>query len=82
MKEIQIRIPTSWQEVKVMTKCATDKRYKHNRELLISMHKVILARISSNYWKNDVSDYFRENFSTTPDNGLKDLLDYYLKQLK
>lgn len=82
MKELHIQIPTSFQELKGMFKRAADKKYKHNRQVLINMHRSILNRIRSNYWANDVSQYFRDNFATTADNGLKGLLDYYLKQLK
>lgn len=82
MKTITFRIPTSWNEVKMLYKERTDKRYIHNQKVLKEMYAEIIFKLSSNYWSKDISDYFRKNFEYDDANGLKGLLNKYLKQLK
>jgi len=80
MRTITFRIPTSWNEVKMLFKERTDKRYI--QKVLKEMYSDILFRLNSNYWSKDISDYFRKNFEYEDANGVKGLLNKYLKQLK
>ena len=82
MKHISINIPTSLGEVKMMWKERTDERYKHNRQVLINLYDRMLSKMKSNYWSNDVSEYFRNNFETSEPNGCKGLLNDALKELQ
>lgn len=82
--ELKLNIPTSIKDVKEMWKTHTDKRYSHNRKVVIKMYNTMLLKMKSNYWSNDISDYFRENFEYTSvdTNGCKNLLQNTLKELQ
>lgn len=76
MKAVTLNIPTSIADIKMLLKERTNKRFKHNKEVLDDLYNDIITEMRGSYWKNDLSDYFRKNYDC------KDLFNKALKKLQ
>lgn len=63
MKTLTIKIPTSYNELRAMIKEQSDKRYKHNMDVLSKFAYDIISEIESNYWNKDISDVMKRSIS-------------------
>lgn len=83
MKEIKIKLPTSFSEVRAMFKEKTDRRYKHNRTVLIGFAQEINNLANNGYWSKDISETMKSRaFSMTGSSKLIELLNESLRKLK
>lgn len=63
MKSLTINIPTSYQELRSMIKERSDKRYKHNVDVLSKFAYDIISEINSNYWNKDINYVMKKKVS-------------------
>lgn len=82
MKNITIKILTSFYEVKAFIKERASKRYKHNIKVVNQIEVDIRNELNSGYWRRDISDYMIKEL-TNPLNGkIHEIVYKHKKQLK
>lgn len=60
-KKITFEIPTSWKEFRQMLKERSDKRYKHNRQVLNEYTVGIIELCTKNgYWDKYISESMKQ----------------------
>ena len=83
MKEVVIKIPCSWKDVKILWNEHVSRRNKHNAKVIRELEKRVKVVINSGYWDKDVSEYFRKHvFNHRYSNGLRGVFDDAISKLK
>lgn len=83
MKQITIKIPTSFSELRKLFKERTDRRFKHNKSVLIEFAKSVHNTANSGYWRNDISESMKYRaFGLNENSELNALLHKSIDKLK
>lgn len=83
MKQITVKIPTSLSEIRQLFKEKTDRKFAHNKSVLIEFAKEIRKTTKSGYWVNDISSTMKERvFGDNINSELNQLLTEAIKKLK
>lgn len=83
MKQITIKIPTSFSEFRQLFKEKTDRKFAHNKSVLIEFAKEIRITAKSGYWVNDISVTMKERvFGDSINSKLNQLLVQAIGKLK
>lgn len=83
MKEIRLRIPTSFSEVRRILQERTDRRLRRNQSVLREFAQEVSNLANDGYWRNDISDEMKSRvFALRPYSKLQSLLGEYLLKIE
>lgn len=82
MKTIQIKIFTSFSEIKDYWNERTSKTYKHNKNVFKEFAQAVNDEIRSGYWSKDISEYARKTITDPYSGKINELYNEYKSKLK